>query len=99
MNNLFLFRNEENLIGIRPLTQITCTCNVVFLMFIELACSSLLLQIKQTSKQIACVLHVKDFTYMEICITLKYTSLKQHPTPNPKREKKNKKRNTPSQNI
>jgi hypothetical protein len=68
-------------------------------MFIELARSLFHLQIKQTNKQIACMLHVKDFAYMEICIAHKYTSLEQHPTPNPKKRKKKTKKQTPHLKI
>jgi hypothetical protein len=86
---LFFLKNEKNLIGIRPLTQITCTC--ISMLFVDVYRAYMFIipfTNKQINKQTACVLCVKYFTYMEICITLKYISLKQHPTPNLKREKK-----------
>jgi len=53
----------------------------------ELAHSSLSLQINKSNKHNVCVLYAKDFAYMKICITLKPTSSKQHPTPKPKKMK------------
>jgi len=65
-------------------------------MLAEFARSLFLRQMKHTNKQDR--MHV---LHKGLRITLKYTSLKQHPTPNPppKKKTKNQKTNTPPQNI
>jgi hypothetical protein len=63
-------------------------------MLANFACSLFLQQIKHTNKQDRIrALH------KGLRITLKYTSSKQHPTPNPPKKKPNQKTNTPQKKI